>query len=140
MEHSKYGPVLIFYYFGTFFEFVFISLKIHINSQLTNLTFILLKFLWWTKILNCSQPLLEMCDGARICAPVGWWSLMEPFRRCSFKNTAPTTVHPNAEHYLNSNRSKVLCINVFVFNRGDTVSRWSPIKGVRPSPYTTLCS
>ena len=29
---------------------------------------------------------------------------------------------------------------VFVFNRGDTVSRRSPIKGVRPSPYTTLCS
>ena len=27
-----------------------------------------------------------------------------------------------------------------VFNRGDTVSRRSPIKGVRPSPYTTLCS
>ena len=28
----------------------------------------------------------------------------------------------------------------FVFNRGDTVSRRSPIKGVRPSPYTTLWS
>ena len=27
-----------------------------------------------------------------------------------------------------------------VFNRGDTVSRRSPIEGVRPSPYTTLCS
>ena len=29
---------------------------------------------------------------------------------------------------------------LFVFNRGDTVSRRSPIAGVRPSPYTTLCS
>ena len=29
---------------------------------------------------------------------------------------------------------------VFFFNRGDTVSRRSPIKGVRPSPYTTLWS
>ena len=29
---------------------------------------------------------------------------------------------------------------VLVFNRGDTVSRRSPIEGVRPSPYTTLCS
>ena len=29
---------------------------------------------------------------------------------------------------------------LFVFNRGDTVSRRSPIKGVRPSPYTTLWS
>ena len=28
----------------------------------------------------------------------------------------------------------------FVCNRGDTVSRRSPIKGVRPNPYTTLCS
>ena len=28
----------------------------------------------------------------------------------------------------------------FVSNRGDTVSRRSPIQGVRPSPYTTLCS
>ena len=28
----------------------------------------------------------------------------------------------------------------FVFNRGDTVSQRSPIEGVRPSPYTTLCS
>ena len=27
-----------------------------------------------------------------------------------------------------------------VFNRGDTVSRRSSIEGVRPSPYTTLCS
>ena len=29
---------------------------------------------------------------------------------------------------------------VFYFNRGDTVSQRSPIKGVRPSPYTTLWS
>ena len=28
----------------------------------------------------------------------------------------------------------------FDCNRGDTVSRRSPVKGVRPSPYTTLCS
>ena len=28
---------------------------------------------------------------------------------------------------------------LFVFNRGDTVSQRFPIKGVRPSPYTTLC-
>ena len=32
-----------------------------------------------------------------------------------------------------------LVVNYFlVFNRGDTVSRRSPIEGVRPSPYTTL--
>ena len=28
----------------------------------------------------------------------------------------------------------------FWFLTGDTVSRRSPIEGVRPSPYTTLCS
>ena len=32
------------------------------------------------------------------------------------------------------------CGFFLVFNRGDTVSRRSPIEGVRPSPYTTLCS
>ena len=32
------------------------------------------------------------------------------------------------------------CFFFLVFNRGDTVSRRSPIEGVRPSPYTTLCS
>ena len=37
-------------------------------------------------------------------------------------------------------RFQVLTCFVFVFNRGDTVSRRSPIKGVRPSPYTTLWS
>ena len=31
-------------------------------------------------------------------------------------------------------------INTLAFNRGDTVSRRSPIEGVRPSPCTTLCS
>ena len=38
-------------------------------------------------------------------------------------------------------RCMAYCLLRFlVFNRGDTVSRRSPIEGVRPSPYTTLCS
>ena len=41
----------------------------------------------------------------------------------------------------NKNENETMIFFFFlVFNRGDTVSRRSPIEGVRPSPYTTLCS
>ena len=40
---------------------------------------------------------------------------------------------------LDKNTGTVQVFCFYVFNRGDTVSRRSPIKGVRPSPYTTMC-
>ena len=45
-------------------------------------------------------------------------------------------------YYSRNKISSIVLLNLvfLVFNRGDTVSRRSPIEGVRPSPYTTLCS